>query len=295
MTTHHAQAPHHAVEGSPLYVVGDLQGCLTPLQRALDRVGFDPANGDTLWLTGDLVNRGPESLAALHFVRNLGDSAVTVLGNHDLHLLAVHAGLRGPKTGDTLESILASPDRDALVDWLRRRPMLHHSASRQLTLVHAGIPPVWDLDEARREAERLEQALRADDWAATLGQLFGNEPAHWAGDLAGIDRLRYTVNALTRMRYWASDGRMDLRSKSGPEEAPADRVPWFRAPNRRPTGPVVFGHWSTLGRLIDEEAGVYALDSGCVWGGELTLIAMHARPCRIHAVPCEQALAPGSA
>lgn len=256
-----------------VYAVGDLQGCLDPLKRLLDQLAFDPGR-DTVWFTGDLVNRGPASLETLRFVRALGDSAVTVLGNHDLHLLAsAWTDSRRNKRHDTLEEVLAAPDREELLHWLRRRPVLHHDAKLGFTLVHAGLPPQWDLDIARNAAAELEAALGGDDFVAFFENMYGNLPNLWSPDLAGIDRLRFSVNAFTRLRFVRPDGSLDFGSKGPAERARHELLPWFRYPGRRSAGmKIVFGHWSLLDKSTCE--GVYGIDTGCVYGGQLTALAL---------------------
>ena len=257
-----------------VYAIGDLHGCLEPLQRLLDRIAFDPAS-DRLWLTGDLVNRGPTSLATLRFVRSLGALAITVLGNHDLHLLATgYVDNRPRKKRDTLQPILAAEDRDELLDWLRRRPLLHHDAALDFTLVHAGLPPLWDLADARAAAAELEAVLRGDQVVDFLQHMYGNEPAQWDPALEGVDRLRYIVNALTRMRFLWPDGSLELASKGTLKRASAELIPWYRFPGRRSAGlRLVFGHWSLLGEIAHE--GAFSVDTGCVYGGRLTAMRLH--------------------
>ncbi|MEW6692685.1 MAG: symmetrical bis(5'-nucleosyl)-tetraphosphatase [Pseudomonadota bacterium] len=254
-----------------VYAVGDLQGCLDPLQRLLERLAFDPAR-DRLWLVGDLVNRGPQSLEALRFVRGLGEAAVTVLGNHDLHLLAVAIGGHRTKGKDTLAPILTAPDRDELVDWLRRQPLLHHEPDLRAVLAHAGIPPDWDLPTAAACAQQVEAVLAGNGVRDFLVEMYGDHPDRWDAGLEGLERLRYTVNALTRMRYLTPDGRLEFKYKCAPEQAPEGLIPWYAAP-RAPLGAtVVFGHWSTLGRT--RLPGAIALDTGCLWGGKLTAVRL---------------------
>lgn len=253
------------------YAVGDLQGCFTPLRRLLDRLDFEPRR-DRLWFTGDLVNRGSESLAVLRFVRGLGDAAVTVLGNHDLHLLAAaKRGHAGPK--DTFQDVLAAPDRDELLDWLRQQPLIHADADRKILMVHAGLDPAWDTDTALSLAGEVHTALQGkagDEFL--LKHMYGDGPAQWSDSLRGVERLRYIVNICTRMRFVDDDGRPDLRSKGTPEQFPA-LTPWFAHRNRALRGAtVLFGHWSTLGRIHWPRHKVYGLDSGCVWGGRLTAL-----------------------
>lgn len=256
-----------------VYAIGDLQGCLDPLKRLLEQVAFDPAR-DTLWFTGDLVNRGPASLETLRFVRGLGDAAITVLGNHDLHLLAsAWTGTRRNKHHDTLEEVLSAPDRDELLHWLRRRPVLHHDASLGFTLVHAGLPPQWDLADAHSAATELEAVLGGEGFVAFLEEMYGNLPNHWSPGLVGFDRLRFTVNAFTRLRFVRPDGSLDFGSKGPAERARDGLLPWFLYPGRRSTDmKIVFGHWSLLEKSLCE--GVYGIDTGCVYGGQLTALAL---------------------
>lgn len=256
-----------------VYAIGDLQGCLDPLRRLLDRIGFDPAR-DRLWFCGDIVNRGPASLATLRFVHALGELAVVVLGNHDLHLLATAwGGSRPRKKRDTLDEILAAPDRDELLEWLRRRPLLHHDPALGFTMVHAGLPPQWDLDAARAAAAELQAVLGGDRFVAFLRQMYGDLPDRWSAGLRGMDRLRFIVNAFTRMRYLRPDGSLDFQQKGPPHRADPDLVPWFRYPGRRSAGlNMVFGHWSMLGDVAHD--GAFGLDTGCVWGGRLTALRL---------------------
>jgi bis(5'-nucleosyl)-tetraphosphatase (symmetrical) len=251
-----------------IYAVGDVQGCAAELETLLERLDFSTTR-DRLWFVGDLVNRGPRSLDVLRFVRGLGDSAVVVLGNHDLHLLAVargHAELRG--ADETLRPVLDAVDRESLLDWLQSRPLLHHDEVLGITLLHAGLPPQWDIALARRSAAELECALRGAASAALFAGMYGNQPDLWRDDLEGIDRLRFITNALTRLRACDPAGRMLLKLKGPLATLPPGAVPWFRAPGRRSAGArIVCGHWSALGYL--DEDGVLALDTGCVWGGTL--------------------------
>jgi bis(5'-nucleosyl)-tetraphosphatase (symmetrical) len=257
-----------------VYAIGDLQGCLDPLRRLLDRLRFDPAS-DRLWFTGDLVNRGPASLETLRYVHALGPSAVTVLGNHDLHLLATAwAGSRPRKKRDTLDDVLKAPDRDELLEWLRRRPLLHHDPDIGFTVVHAGLPPQWDLEQACAAARELEAALASPRVVEFLHVMYGSSPDRWSDELEGSDRLRFIVNAFTRMRYLRADGSLDLDHSEAPSRAPPGLIPWFSFPGRRSAGlPLVFGHWSTLG-AVDHD-GAFALDTGCVWGGRLTALRLN--------------------
>lgn len=253
-----------------IYAIGDVQGCYDPMRRLLDRIGFDPGK-DRLWFVGDLVNRGPDSLKVLRFVKSLGDRAVVVLGNHDLHLLARGEGQTRNARKDNLDDILTAPDRDEVLTWLRHRPLMHHDADRRFAMVHAGLPPQWDLPLALACARELEAVLRGSDYRGFLAAMYGDEPSIWSADLAGMDRLRFITNCLTRMRYCDPSGRLDLSAKGHPGTQPAGTLPWFRIPWRGARAErIVFGHWSTLKWLAEDN--VWSLDTGCLWGGHLTAI-----------------------
>jgi bis(5'-nucleosyl)-tetraphosphatase (symmetrical) len=256
-----------------VYAVGDLQGCLTPFERLLERVRFDPSR-DRLWLVGDLVNRGSQSGSCLRLVHDLGEAAITVLGNHDLHLLATAAGVRPLRPKDTLKQVLDRPDAGELLDWLAARPLIHHDGGLGWTLVHAGIPPAWNLHTARQEASAVEQALRDPGRRKSfLREMYGDSPAQWRDTLQGMDRLRYTVNALTRMRFIRGDGGLDLEESGPPEETSARLTPWFSVPDRLMAGqPIAFGHWSAFGYRRGPDW--LSLDSGCVWGRMLTMVRL---------------------
>jgi bis(5'-nucleosyl)-tetraphosphatase (symmetrical) len=255
-----------------LYAIGDIQGCDTALGALLDAIDFS-ADRDRLWFVGDIVNRGPESLQALRRIRAMGDAATVVLGNHDLHLLAVACGASQVRSGDTLDEILAAPDREALLDWLLHRPLMHEERALSLSLVHAGLPPQWDLPTARACAREVERALKKDP-ARLFKMMYGDEPSRWDDALAGAERLRFIVNCFTRLRYVDADGRLALRMKGSPNKPQTKKlIPWFEAPGARWRGPrVVFGHWSTLGFL--DTSTVVSLDTGCVWGGSLTALRL---------------------
>lgn len=255
------------------YAIGDVQGCYEPLRRLLDCIRFDPAN-DSLWFAGDIVNRGPHTLEVLRFVRGLGKGAVTVLGNHDLHLLVVAAGVRSPHHGDTLDSLLAAPDRDELLDWLRRRPLLH--AEADWAMVHAGLLPQWSITQARALSAEVEAMLQGLQYGEFLQHIYGNKPRRWSDDLEGFDRLRVVVNAMTRLRLCDDFGAMEFSHKSGPRDLPKGYRPWFDSPQRASAGtPIIFGHWASLGLLLRED--IICLDSGCVWGRSLTAIRLEDR------------------
>lgn len=255
------------------YAIGDIQGCHNELRQMLDRIAFDPAQ-DRLWLVGDLVNRGPDSLAVLRFLRTLGDRVVALLGNHDLHLLVVAAGVRAPHREDTLDELLAAPDRDELLDWLRHRPLMH--VADGYAMVHAGLLPQWTIAQARALAAEVETKLQGPDYADFLQQMYGNQPARWSDGLTGYDRLRVIVNALTRLRLCRPDGTMEFKHKTGLSNAPEGYAPWFDMDNRasRDT-PVIFGHWAALGLMIRPD--VLGLDSGCVWGRKLSALRLEDR------------------
>jgi bis(5'-nucleosyl)-tetraphosphatase (symmetrical) len=250
------------------YAIGDLQGCYSALRRLLDRCAFDPAR-DRLWLVGDLVNRGPESLQVLRFVRDLGAAASVVLGNHDLYLLMLAAGVKRRAGDDTLIQILEAPDCDELLRWLATLPLLRVDGA--YVLVHAGLLPQWTVPQAQALAEEAGRALAGGRSRKLLQHLLGDQPDHWEDGLEGWPRLRVIVNALTRMRFCTVDGHMAMRAKGPPDTAPAGVMPWFAVPQRlSQTHTIVCGHWSALG--FYREAGLIALDSGYVWGGKLTAV-----------------------
>ncbi|MEX0730413.1 MAG: symmetrical bis(5'-nucleosyl)-tetraphosphatase [Aquisalimonadaceae bacterium] len=257
-----------------VYCIGDIQGCNDELQALLRRLAFN-AERDHLWLTGDLVNRGPQSLHVLRFVRSLGERARMVLGNHDIHLLAAWAGAAPLRKNDTLSEILDAPDADALMDWLRRQPLMHEDPALGYSMLHAGLYPFWSLDEARDHAREAESALAGNDHHALFTHMYGSEPSHWSADLQGWERLRFIINAFTRMRYCDAGGRLLLDYKGSPDTRPHGYLPWFQVPGRKPVPPgitLITGHWSTLG--FYEQPDLVAIDTGCLWGGELTAIRL---------------------
>ena len=264
-----------------LYLIGDLQGCYEPLQRLLRKIDFSPSR-DTLYLLGDLVNRGPDSLAVLRSLSSLGDAAQCLLGNHDLNLLGIRHGLRKPHRGDTVQQVLDAPDCDSLLDWLRHRQMAIHAHG--WLMVHAGVLPAWSTLQTMALAGEVERALRGPDLAGFLASMYGNTPAQWHDELTGAERLRVIVNALTRMRFCSADGVMEFASSGGTQTALPGYLPWFEVPGRKSAEtPVAFGHWSTLG-LDAAAAGpgllsnTLPLDTGCVWGGCLSAARLGKSP-----------------
>lgn len=255
------------------YAIGDLQGCFDPLERLLDACSFS-ASRDRLWFVGDLVNRGPASLETLRFVRALGDRAVVVLGNHDLHLLVAAAGHAKIHRGDTLDDILAAPDRDQLLDWLRSCPLMH--VEDEYAMVHAGLLPQWTIEQSMELAHEAETALRKKDPTKFYRHMYGNQPARWDDDLEDWDRLRVIVNAMTRLRICTADGEMEFSHKGELDDIPAGYMPWFDVPGRRSaTHTVVCGHWSALALRVEPQ--LLALDTGCVWGRELAAVRLEDR------------------
>ncbi len=262
------------------WAIGDIQGCLDSLRALLAKLPSDAR----LWLVGDLVNRGPRSLDTLRWAIEQGDRVVTVLGNHDLHLLTVAAGIRRAHRSDTLDEILAAPDRDALIDWIRSRPLAH--VQDGWLMVHAGVLPQWDVQRTLELAEEVHRVLAGPNWLGFLREMYGNEPAQWADSLQGNDRLRVIVNALTRIRFCTLEGRMDFSAKEGVDSAPDGYLPWFEVPDRASAGaPIVFGHWAALGWL--DRPDLLSIDTGCVWGRELTAVRLRDR--RVRSVACVEA------
>jgi len=250
------------------YAIGDIQGCFDELQALLARIGFDPVH-DRLWFVGDLCNRGPRSLEVLRYVKSLGDRAVVVLGNHDLHLVTQYEGFERKRADDTFQDVLGAPDAKELVDWLRTRPMMHVEGS--WAMVHAGLLPGWSVPKALSLAREVEQALRAPNYRDFLANMYGSKPERWDDALAGWDRLRVIVNAMTRMRFCKADGTMEFRASG--KDAPADYQAWFEG--RTDEAAIVFGHWSALGLVVRPRLA--ALDTGCVWGGPLTALRLEDR------------------
>ncbi len=272
-----------------LYFIGDVQGCAQALRRLLAEIDFSPSR-DRIVVLGDLVNRGPSSLAVLQTLAPLANAATCLLGNHDLHLLAVAHGVRPAHRSDTLDDILRSPDRAAWIDWVRAQPLAHLEAG--WLCVHAGVPPQWSTAQTLALAGEVQALLRGPDLPGFLRVMYGNQPDTWSDGLAGDDRHRFVVNALTRMRFCTAEGRLDFKTKEGAGAAPPGHHPWFDAPGRRTAGqPMAFGHWSTLGLV--NRPDVLALDTGCVWGGALTAVRVDGGRREFVQVRCEQAQVPG--
>ena len=268
-----------------IWAIGDIQGCYDAFRQLLDQCRFDPAD-DQLWLVGDLVNRGPQSLETLRFVRSLGKSAVSVLGNHDLYLLMVAAGAV-PRRGkdDTLDPIFAAPDVIELLDWLKAQPLAHmvELVGRKHVMVHAGLLPQWSAKDAVALSDEVSTHLRGSNFVSFLKSLWGDTPLAWDNKLSAADRGRVIVNAMTRMRFCSKKGAMDLKIKGKPENAPDGHLPWFDVPGRKTAKDVlVVGHWSALG--LKMTPNLVALDSGCLWGGHLTAVSLPER--RVEQVAC---------
>lgn len=255
------------------YAIGDIQGCLEPLQCLLQEIKFNPSK-DKLWLAGDLINRGPDTLETLRFLYRLRDSITIVLGNHDLHFIAVYYGLRKRGKNDTLDELLRAPDCADLVYWLRQQKLVHHDPRLNFTMVHAGIPPQWDLSEALAHAREVENVLQTDKIETFLSGMYGNLPSRWDNNLAGVDRLRLITNYFTRMRFCSAEGELELQTKESVDAAPIGFAPWFSFAERKTWDQrILFGHWAALEGRTDVE-NVYALDTGCVWGGSLTALRL---------------------
>jgi bis(5'-nucleosyl)-tetraphosphatase (symmetrical) len=273
-----------------IFLVGDIQGCADAFERLLAEIDFSPSR-DRFVAMGDLVNRGPSSLAVLRRMAAFGDAATCLLGNHDLHLLAVAHGVRALHRGDTFGDVLAAADRDACLDWLRRRPLAHLEAG--WLCVHAGVVPQWDLAQTLALAAELEALLSGPDLPAFLQVMYGNEPGRWSDALTGADRWRFVVNTLTRIRFCTDDGRLDFKTKEGAGAAPPGHRPWFDVPGRRTAGqPIAFGHWSTLGLISSPE--LLAIDTGCVWGGALTAVRIDGGRREVVQMRCPQTQRPGA-
>ncbi len=270
-----------------VYVIGDVQGCYSNLKKLLKAINYDQQT-DQLWFVGDLVNRGPQSLKTLRFVRSLGDSAVSVLGNHDLHLLALYYGQVKVKSSDSLNQILQADDCKELIEWLRFRPLLHYDIGLNFAMVHAGIYPGWSLTQAYECAREVEQALRGERIVDFLREMYGNHPAIWSDQLDGMERLRFITNVFTRMRYLRNDGSLDLEIKGAPQKVNSSDVnPWFEfSQSAIKHNRLAFGHWSTL--PTNQYGGCFAIDSGCLWGGRITALRIDKKTPRWFSLSCEK-------
>ncbi|SOD18890.1 symmetrical bis(5'-nucleosyl)-tetraphosphatase [Nitrosomonas ureae] len=264
------------------YAIGDLQGCFTEFQRLIDLIRFDPMQ-DRLWLVGDIVNRGPDSLSLLRYIKQAGDAILMVLGNHDLHLLTVAAGKAKNLSNDTIQPILDAPDREELLHWLRHQKLFHSEG--HYTMVHAGLLPSWSISQAEQLAREVECALQQDNAQELLSRMYGDEPNYWQDEWADYMRLRVIVNAMTRMRVCTSEGKMNFTYKGNLQSVPSGYFPWFNVPNRvSQNTTIICGHWSALGLHITDN--IIALDTGCVWGGQLTAIRLEDR--RVFQLSCVQ-------
>jgi bis(5'-nucleosyl)-tetraphosphatase (symmetrical) len=271
------------------YLIGDLQGCSDAFERLLAEIGFSPSR-DRLHVLGDLVNRGPASLAVLQRIEGFGDAAVALLGNHDLHLLAVAHGVRPMHRNDTFADVLHAPERERWVDWMRRRPLAADACG--WLAVHAGVVPQWDREQSLALAREVEAMLRGPDLEGFLRVMYGNHPYRWSEDLKGPDRWRFVINVLTRIRFCADDGTLEFSTKEGVDAAPVGFMPWFEVPGRRSAGtPIAIGHWSLLG-LVDRP-DLLAIDTGCVWGGALTAVRIDGGRREVVQVTCERTAVPG--
>jgi bis(5'-nucleosyl)-tetraphosphatase (symmetrical) len=256
------------------YAIGDIQGCALPLEELLEKLHFEPGR-DRIWLTGDLVNRGPDSLQTLRFVRKLGSSAITVLGNHDLHFLAIAEKIRRNRSGDTLKQIRKAPDLEELVNWLRQQPLVHCDRKLRVIMVHAGIYPGWGRKQLIRYAREVEEKLQGKQYCDFLRRMYGKNPVQWNKNLKGWDRSRFITNSLTRMRYCNRKGMLNFSQKGPPGSQPGNLIPWYSHPGMRcKKWRIVFGHWSSLGYF--QNKNIISLDSGCVWGGKLTAVRLDA-------------------
>ena len=259
------------------YAIGDLQGCFAELQDLLYEINFDEGN-DCLWFAGDIINRGPESLACLMFVKQLGDKARMVLGNHDLHLFGVQQGIRKAHKSDTFDEILAAENSHELIQWLLHQPLLLHEPELDFTLVHAGLPPQWSLIEAMQAADEVKHLLSSQSVHEFLPDMYGNQPDMWSNHLTGHEHFRYVINCFTRMRYVDNEGRLDFSSKKAPGSAGNGLTPWYAHPQRQTRQhKLAFGHWSTVTLGTDKnfsQWNVYPLDTGCLWGGELSALRL---------------------
>jgi len=272
-----------------IYAIGDIQGCFDELIKLVEKIGFNP-NSDHLWFVGDLVNRGPKSLETLRWVKSLENRAITILGNHDLHLLAIYAGIKKIDNNNSLYPVLQADDVDELMDWLRHRPLMHFDSNLNIALVHAGLVPQWGIKDALTHAKEVEEVLRSKQIKDFLENMYGEKPDCWDETLSGWERLRTITNSFTRMRYCNSHGVMNLSDKGPPGSQSPDMIPWFEINSRKSQDTtIVFGHWSTLGHINDHN--VIATDTGCLWGGSLTAVEIDDNEQKTFQIECEAKLA----
>ena len=271
------------------YVVGDVQGCYDPLRRLLDKLNLDFTQ-DQLWFAGDLINRGPKSLETLQFIISLGDNARSVLGNHECHFLATARGYKKPHRSDTFSAILASDNVEELIQWVRSRPFFYNDKKLGYSMLHAGVPPQWSMSDVKKHAAELEHVFQGDHLDDFLANMYGSEPSLWTPELSGNERLRFIINCFTRLRYCDLDGRLNLNVKGEPKAQDKNLIPWFKAPNRQTINKkIIFGHWSTLG--LHQENNTICVDTGCLWGGQLTAIKL-GEPEQFISTDCECTLEP---
>ena len=268
-----------------IYAIGDVQGCFDELMSLVDKISFNPKS-DQLWFVGDLVNRGPKSLETLRWVKSLGDKAVTVLGNHDLHLLATFAGLKQIKETSSLLPVLEADDAKELIDWLRHRPLMHYESKLGIAMVHAGLTPQWSIQDALAYAKEVETALRSKKYSDFLSNMYGDKPDQWENTLSGWDRLRVIINSFSRLRFCDSQGVMNYSDKGPPGSQPSGMKPWYEIKSRNNQDvTIVFGHWSTLG--YQSRHNVIAIDTGCLWGGSLTAVRVDSPDKTVFQIECE--------
>ena len=267
-----------------VYAIGDIQGCFSELEQLLRKIKFDDQH-DCLWFVGDLVNRGPQSLETILFVQSLQESALCVLGNHDIHLLACYTGAQKTKPTSTLKQILDSPKVDSIVDWLRQQPLMHHDTTISWTMVHAGLLPQWDLKLATQCANEVEKHLRADNYKDFIARVYGDQPSQWSSDLSGSDRYRVIINAFTRLRFCDKNGKMDFHFKGLLGDQPNHLHAWFDVPRASEDLNIVFGHWSALG--LKHQHNLLAIDTGCLWGGQLTAARIDCDRPEIYSIECK--------
>ena len=273
-----------------VYAIGDVQGCYEDLLRLLDRIQFNPA-ADFLWFCGDIINRGPQSLETIRFIKSLGDSAITVLGNHDLHFLAVNYISNKPSKHDTFSDILNADDRNELAHWLRSQNIFHHDADLNISMVHAGIPSQWSIADASGYAAEMEAILQSEDPRDFFQNMYGNQPKEWDKDLTGWDRYRFITNVFTRMRFCDQEGRPDFKFKGNIGSQPAHLTPWFMHPQRKSKNDdVIFGHWSTLSNIQQEH--IYPIDTGCLWCGSLTALRIDTEEKQAIQIDCPDGIKP---